>query len=116
MYALCHPYKTSDMHIKINTAIKLTGRLRNRYPDNNPSLCSHIYHYLHPFAYRQYLDPEYVQRKIDEKNALLPTKCTLCSMKIIPIKNDNLLLIMIQNTKKMITLCNNFSLIAVFCI
>ena len=74
------------MHMEMNTSVTRTGRSRNRNPDNDLSNCSHIYHDLHPFIDTQYLDPEYVKRKIDEENSTLSTKCSLCSLKIIPFK------------------------------
>ena len=87
------------MHMEMNTSVTRTGRSRSRNQDFYLSNCRHIYHDLHQFIDTQYLDPEYVKRKIDEEKAILPTKCTLCSMKIIPFKNNILLLIMTQNTK-----------------
>ena len=68
VYALCNCCKTSDMHIEINTSGTRTGRSRNRNPDYDLSNCSHVYHELHPFIDTQYLDPEYVKRKIAEKS------------------------------------------------
>ena len=91
VYALCHPCKTSTMHMELNTPERRTGRSRNRNPDNDLSICSHIYHDLNPFVDKQYLDPEYVKRKIADDNSILPTNCSLCSFKIIPFKNNILL-------------------------
>ena len=74
------------MHIEMNINGTRTGRSRNRNPDYDLSNCSHIYHDLHPFLDTQYLEPEYVKRKIDEEKAILQTKCTLFSLNIIPHK------------------------------
>ena len=99
------------MNIEMNTSGTRTGRSRNRNPDYDLSNCSHIYHDLHPLIDTQYLDPEYVKRKNYEEKAILPTKCTLCSMKIIPFKNNILLLITKKNHYTIFS-----SLITVFCI
>ena len=94
VYALWSACKTSSVYVEQNTAIKITGRSKNKDPDNNTSICSHMYYDLNPEIVESYFYPAYVQKRIKDK-AKIPTECTLCSIKLIKIIKSH------QNTKWM---------------